>query len=182
MGFPRAIVFAGEIARRLADAASKSPPREPTVRIGKRQGMRSQRVNQTEPTWVRCAPREGPPFSGLEPLNPRSASGLRDEGTVSSAALPGAIRGVRPRTYAAILRRGDGCRVGRLLRSKKFRYSGRLGVLRSALCELLGQHRSHGSGSIIDAKNASTEVVFEPLCVGTRSASDAANAHPQRRA
>jgi len=44
------------------------------------------------------------------------------------------------------LRRGDGCRGTRLLRSKKFRYSGRLGLLRSALSELLEQHRSHGPG------------------------------------
>jgi len=101
--------------------------------------------------------------------NPPIASGRRDSRFPS-------------RDLGGDLRRGDGCRVAPLLRSKKFRYSGRLGVLRSALSELRGQHRSHGSGSISDAKNASTEVVFDSLSLGGRSASDAANEHPRTRA
>ena len=122
MGFPRATIFAGEIARRLADAASKSPPREPPVRIAKRQGMRSHRADRIGVTWVRHAPR-GARFPPARPCAERAQSRPRASAVTRPDQGPTPVRPVHSpcpnRELGDDLRRRDGCGVCGLLRSKR---------------------------------------------------------------
>ena len=176
MGFPRASGFAPGRARRLVDAASKSPPREPSLRIAKRQGVRSG-----------GATRAGHPGRGFAPRAGRDSPVARARQARSGrSAVPGdavsrkrevRLRIASERTWDAIC----GAAMAPLLRSKKFRYSGRLGGRRSALEKLLGQHRSQGFRVIDDAENARTGVGWGTRLRGVAGVAAESSGNPCRR-
>jgi len=160
MGFPRASVCA---ARTRDDL--------PTLRQNRRlvNPLRASRSGRgqaaiAQPRRSSGAPTRTPRGRRIAPR--RFARGERR--AARRARIPGdrpPARGAASRWLTADLgcdlRHGDGCVGTPLLPSKKFRYSGRLGGLRSTLARQAGRHRSQGFRVIGDAEGGSSGVAFE---------------------